>query len=349
MVVLIPSYEPTDKLIKVITEINENTDYSILIVDDGNGESYKHYFDEAEILGCKVLHHSENRGKGEALKTGFKYMIYHCINESVVCADSDGQHTTLDIIKVAKGIDETGHEMVLGVRKFKGKVPLKSRVGNSITTLLFNANTKMRISDTQTGLRGYPFSMIPWLISIEGDRFEYEFNLLLKAKSANITVKQIPIVTVYENNNKGTHFNPIKDSIKVYIPLLKFGFSSFSSAIIDFTLLFVFQAITNNLFLSVVMARVISSAYNYSINKLLVFKAKSVSETKSAPKYFGLVIVIMLLNYLVLLFMTSVLFIPTVIAKILTEMLLFILSYTVQKKFVFKAKNKLNANDISTH
>ena len=130
----------------------------------------------------------------------------------------------------------------------------------------------MRITDTQTGLRGYPFSIISWLISIEGTRFEYEFNLLLKAKLTSITVKQIPIVTIYENNNKGSHFNPIKDSIKVYIPLLKFGLSSFSSAIIDFTLLFVFQTITKNLFLSVVMARIISSTYNYSINKILVFK-----------------------------------------------------------------------------
>lgn len=341
MIVVIPSYEPTNKLIKIITEIKKNTDYKILIVDDGNGKAYQNFFDTANILNCIVLHHSENKGKGEALKTGFKYILSNNMNESVVCADSDGQHTTKDIIKIAEEINETGHEMVLGVRKFEGKVPIKSHIGNSITAFLFNAATKMHLTDTQTGLRGYPFSMIPWLISIEGTRFEYELNLLLKAKLADITVKQISIVTVYENNNKGTHFNPIKDSILIYIPLLKFSLSSFSSAIIDFTLLFVFQAITHNLFLSVVIARVISSIYNYSINKILVFKAKSINTKQSAPKYFGLVIVIMFLNYLLLLFMTSVLYIPSVIAKLLTEIILFILSYTIQKKFVFRLKKTI--------
>ncbi len=350
MIVLIPSYEPTEKLIQVISELKKHSFIKIVIVDDGNKDKYEDIFATAWNLECIVLKHNANEGKGAALKTGFKYILSNFPKENVVCADSDGQHTTIDILKIAQEIDEASSEMVLGVRKFEGSVPLKSRIGNSITAFLFNVATKIRISDTQTGLRGYPYTMLPWLLSIEGTRFEYEFNLLLKAKLVDISIKQVPFKTVYENNNKGTHFNPIKDSIKIYLPLFKFTLSSFSSAIIDFSLLFLFQAIIKNLFFSVVFARLISSIYNYSINKYLVFKAKSIKSLQSAPKYFGLVLIIMLLNYSLLLFMTAVLYIPSVIAKIATELILFLISYTVQRKIIFKEKSKKLSKTIqSTH
>ena len=345
MLVLIPSYEPTNKLIKVITEINKKTDYKILIIDDGSGEKYQPFFEKSEELGCIVLHHKINKGKGESLKTGFKYLISQNINDKVVCADSDGQHHIKDIVRIANQIDDNSNEMVLGVRKFEGSVPLKSRIGNSITALLFSTITKMRITDTQTGLRGYPFSMLPWLISIEGSRFEYEFNLLLKSRQAGITIKQIPILTIYENNNKGTHFHPIRDSLMIYIPLMKFSLSSLASGVLDFALLFIFQNITGSLFLSVVLARLISSIFNYSINKILVFNAKGVSNMQSAPKYFGLVTVNMFLNYSLLYFLTTVLFIPSVISKLLTELTLFVISYTVQNKLIFKRGQKTGANN----
>lgn len=335
MLVLIPSYEPNEKLIKVISEIKENTDYKILIVDDGSGDKYTRLFQKAEELGCTVLHHGENRGKGAALKTGFRYILEHCEGESVVCADSDGQHRLVDIVRIAESVDEGKYEMILGVRQFEGKVPMKSRIGNRLTAFLFACLTGIRIGDTQTGLRGYPFTMLPWLTSVEGSRFEYELNLLLEAKEAGAAARQIPIRTIYENDNKGTHFDPVKDSVRVYLPLLKFGFSSLASAVLDFVLLFVFQALTGSLFWGVVCARAISSIFNYMLNKLLVFKVRNVSHVQSAPKYFGLVVVIMFLNYCLLSFMATALFIPTVIAKIATEMILFVLSYTVQNRYVF--------------
>lgn len=339
MLILIPSYEPNETLLHVITELKEKTDYTVLVVDDGSGDNYACLFKKAEELGSTVLHHKENKGKGAALKTGFDYVLTHFSEEGVVCADSDGQHKTEDIIRVAESIDGSKSEMILGVRQFEDNVPLKSRLGNSLTAFLFASLTKINLSDTQTGLRGYPSSMLTWLLAVEGTRFEYEFNLLLKAKDAGISVRQIPIRTIYENNNKGTHFHPIRDSVRVYVPLLKFSFSSLASAIIDFILLFVFQAATGSLFFGVVLARVFSSVFNYTVNRLLVFKVSNVSHTQSAPKYFSLVLVMMFLNYCLLALLTKFLFVPSVLAKILTEMTLFLLSYSVQKKFVFIQNN----------
>jgi len=336
MIVLMPAYEPTEKMLSLVLKLKVKTNYKILIIDDGSGIGFRWLFDKAEDYGCIVLHHSENRGKGEALKTGFTYLYSKCESDNIVCADSDGQHSVDDIIKLANAIDGSKSEMVLGVRQFDGKVPFKSSLGNRVTAFFFKLATGIGINDTQTGLRGYPYELIPWLCSVEGKRFEYELNLLLRSKESGISIKQVPIATIYDNNNKGTHFRPIHDSISVLMPILKFCGSSVTSAILDFIVLFVFQQLTCSLFWGVVLARVISSIFNYSVNKILVFNTKNVSSKQSASRYFGLVIVIMLLNYCLLSFMTKIICIPDIQAKLLTEITLFAMSYTVQKFFIFK-------------
>lgn len=342
MTVLIPAYEPTEKMIALILELRAKTNDRILIIDDGSGERFQELFDRAENYGCTVLRHSKNTGKGAALKTGFNYLLSKGIQDKVVCADSDGQHHVDDIIRVAEAIHEDKTEIVLGIREFSGKIPLKSRFGNRITAYFFKLATGQALSDTQTGLRSYPYTLLSWLCSVDGDRFEYELNLLLFAKKAGIDIRQVPIDTIYDNNNKGTHFRAVQDSIRVFLPLIKFCGSSLISALLDFSLLFLFQSITGSLFWSVVSARVISSIFNYSLNKMLVFQAKNISGKQSAPKYFGLVVIIMLANYSLLAFMTETAGIPSVPAKLLTETVLFCLSYTVQRFLIFRRRDGKN-------
>lgn len=205
---------------------------------------------------------------------------------------------------------------------------------------MLKLSTGMGIKDTQTGLRGYPRSLLRWLLSVDGDRFEYELNLLLSAKDNGIGIRQIPIETIYDNRNKGTHFRPVRDSVKVLAPILKFSGSSILSGILDFSLLFRFQNLSGSLLVGVAGARIISSVFNYTVNKSLVFKAKKASNLKSAPKYFVLAAVIMLLNYGLLAFQTKVLGIPGVPAKLLTEVVLFLMSYSVQSIYVFRHRSK---------
>lgn len=336
MTVLIPAYEPTEKMLTLVSELKAKTDYPVLIVDDGSGENYQELFALAESCGCTVLHHPENAGKGAALKTGFNYLLALGSPGKVVCADSDGQHHVDDIIRVYHAIDENKKEMVLGVRRFSGKVPLKSRFGNQVTAFFFKLATGLALTDTQTGLRGYPPALLPWLCSVEGDRFEYELNLLLMAKTAKVSICQIPIATIYDQNNKGTHFRPFWDSIRVTLPLIRFCASSLTSALLDFSLLFLFQNLTGNLLGSVVLSRAISSVCNYSMNKIFVFKTKDISGKQSAPQYFSLVFIIMLANYGLLSLLTEIIGLPVAAAKLLTELTLFCLSYTVQKCFIFR-------------
>jgi hypothetical protein len=201
----------------------------------------------AENMGGVVLSHKQNAVKGCALKTGFAYILRESKElNGVITAGADGQHLVDDIIKVADAISGAERKIVLGARKFTGKVPLRSAIGNSITRNVFSLVSGVRISDTQTGLRGFPVSLLPWLISLEGERFEYEMNMLLFAKSAGYGITETEINTVYLPGNRSSHFRTVRDSARVYFPFFKFCFSGITSAFVDYTLLFVFQWMTRN-------------------------------------------------------------------------------------------------------
>lgn len=270
MRILIPAYEPGEKLIQLIKDIQKNCRMEILIIDDGSGKVYSSIFKQAEILGATVLYHPKNLGKGKALKTGFQYLMNIGETEGVVCADCDGQHAVEDICKVAKETQLNDNAAVLGVRQFTGKVPLRSRLGNSVTRAVFSLCAGYQIYDTQTGLRGYPAAMLPWLCQIEGSRFEYEINILLKLKPSGYSVREIFIETIYEKGNKSSHFRPLVDSYRVYLPFVKYTASSLLAALLDFGLLLLFKSLFGQLWLAVLLSRGMSSVFNYSCNKNFV-------------------------------------------------------------------------------
>jgi putative flippase GtrA len=347
MYILIPAYQPDEKLINLIHQLNEKCDYKIVIVDDGSGKKYAHIFMEAENLGCTVISYFPNMGKGVALKTGFLYINDLASGErvgepdGVVCADCDGQHRVSDIIRIAEKTGQSKNTIVLGSRKFIGKVPVKSLLGNRLTSLTFFLATGIRISDTQTGLRGYSMDMLPWLSALKGSHYEYELNILLEAKKSNLTLREIEIDTIYLENNKSSHFRPFVDSVRIYLPLIKFGISSLTAGLIDFLALLILQQFTGNLLFSVVTARVCSSIINFTANRFYVFDNQPNHTTgRSAVRYFSLVLFILGCNYGLMYFFTSVLNINLVLAKIMTETMLFVVSYQMQKLFVFSHKEK---------
>jgi glycosyltransferase involved in cell wall biosynthesis len=172
-----------------------------------------------------VLRHEVNKGKGTALKTGFSHIAEAYPGEDVVCADADGQHSVADIRRVAESTRSTGR-ITLGVRRFDGDVPLRSRVGNTATRLLFRAATGHGVQDTQTGLRAYPGSLLSWLGSVPGDRFEYEMNALLHATRDGHPMEQVVVSTAYVQDNASSHFSPLSDSARIYLPLIRFAAAS---------------------------------------------------------------------------------------------------------------------------
>ncbi len=342
MHILIPSYEPDERLLQLIVQLQQNGTYSIVLVDDGSGAGYRHLFAQAEQMGCVVLTHPVNLGKGCALKTGFAYLLDRGMEGSIVCADSDGQHLPHDIARVAETVAKSHGSIVLGSRRFTGKVPARSKFGNAATRLVYRFATGTRIYDTQTGLRGYPAHMLSWLVGIPGDRFEYEMNVLLAAESASYAIVEEPIETVYLNSNESSHFRPLADSARVYLPFVKFSAVSIVSAIVDFLLVLLLHSVSSSLLVSVWGARAASSMLNYGLNRSLVFQKPALTETqRSMPKYFALVLLILMLNYGLMLLFNELLHIPLPVAKLLTEASLFLFSFWAQRSFVFKRRMSL--------
>lgn len=340
MIILIPAYEPDHQLPALIRAIRDaEPAVAVVVVDDGSGPAYKDVFDGVRNLGCHVIGYTRNRGKGFALKTGFGFIADHLAGQDVVCADSDGQHTIVDILRVASAVASAGGSpaMVLGTRNFTGNVPARSKFGNAATRLLFRLATGERITDTQTGLRGYPAAMLPWLRSVRGERYEYELNLLLEAKQAGYAIRTVDIATVYLDHNSGSHFRPVADSVRIYAPLLKFLASSFSAFLVDTVVFLLLTLVTDSLLVAVLGARAVSSAVNFLVNRRLVFNhGRDRPVSAAGLRYFSLVAVLLAANYglLSVLGAVSVAALP---AKVLTEIVLLTVSYAMQQRYLFSA------------
>ncbi|MCM3783508.1 bifunctional glycosyltransferase family 2/GtrA family protein [Neobacillus mesonae] len=337
MTILIPAYEPDERLIELVIQLHNYKLGPIVIVNDGSGPDYNKFFALAESLKCTVLSHVINLGKGNALKTGFRYIREAGMAGPIITADSDGQHLPHDIKRIVELLEkQTRPGIVLGSRHFSGKVPLRSRFGNTVTRGVFRITTGNKVYDTQTGLRGFPFSMLDWLCLIPGDRFEYEMNMLLTAHREGYPITEEFIDTVYLDENKSSHFRPLADSFRVYLPIIMFSTSSLLSALLDFALLFLIHYFSSNLFLSVAAARLCSSIFNYTMNRKYVFSGSTTKKVyQSLPKYFALVVLVLLLNYGLLYFYNEKLIIPLVAAKLLTEASIFVFSYWAQRRFVY--------------
>lgn len=361
-VVLIPSLNPNADLVDYVKKlVNANNQIEVIVINDGSKKELKGIFDDIEkIKRCVVLTHAINLGKGRGLKTGFNYFINNYSEKEangIITADSDGQHAIEDIVRIANELNEATEEtLILGTRDFnKDNVPFKSRNGNKITTAVFKLLYGKKINDTQTGLRGLTYDFVKECISLDGERFEYEINMLIEAVKNKITITEPTIETIYFDNNSETHFRPIKDSFKIYSVMFKkffkFAFSGLSSALLDialFTLIYgVFAKLIGeeiSIFIATVGARIFSSLFNYSINKNVVFNANKSKNT--IFKYYFLCVIQTFVSWALVnfgfKFMESVIH-PSVI-KVVVDALLFLVSFQVQQKWVFGI-NKVKKND----
>jgi glycosyltransferase involved in cell wall biosynthesis len=344
MVILIPAYEPDQQLPALIRSIRQAEPWlSVVVVDDGSGPGYRDVFDAVRDLGCHVISYGRNRGKGFALKSGLGFIADNLPGHDVVCADSDGQHRTADILRVAHALQEsrTGQgwsTMVLGRRTFTGDVPARSRFGNTATRLLFTLATGERIPDTQTGLRGYPAAMLPWLRTVRGDRYEYELNLLLEARNAGYAIRSVDIATVYLDHNAGSHFRPLADSVRIYAPLLKFLTSSFTAFLVDTVLFVLLTLLVDSLLLAVLGTRAVSSAVNFMVNRRIVFDhGRDRPAGATGVRYFSLAALLLAANFGLIWALegAGLLALP---AKILAEAILLGISFVVQQRLLFTAR-----------
>ena len=338
-IILIPAYEPDEKLTDFLAELSFFGFEDIVTVDDGSSDKCACIFSEAEKYGT-VLTHIVNRGKGQALKTGMEYILgNYDPSDIVITADADGQHTPPDIFRVSQEYD--GSAMVLGCRNFKGdNIPFRSRFGNNVTSAVFCAISGKSIKDTQTGLRCFSVADIPFLLGIEGARYEYEMNTLLKWAKSGRKFICTDISTVYIDNNSSSHFHPIRDSLKIYFGIFKFSLSSFAGFITDFSVYALLLAVLRSAVLCNILARIVSASVNFALNYNFVFDKKE-KASKAAVKYFLLAAVILAANTLLLDLLINHAGADPYISKPAVEIIMFAASWFFQKYAVFTENFRL--------
>ena len=335
MYVLIPAYQPDARLPRLILELHRaDPSTKIVVVDDGSGQKFSDIFEASATAGAHVISYEHNRGKGYALREGFTWIrdVAGDSPECVVTADADGQHTLNDIFRVGRRCTDTG-KSVLGVREFVGHVPARSRIGNTATSALFWLATGWKLKDTQTGLRAFPVALLPALLEVQGDRYEYELRVLLHLAKFRHPVTQIPIETIYEAGNPTSHFRPLQDSARIWAPLLKFAASSGVATIIDYVLVLVLNALTGALFFPVIAARLVSASVNFAMNRR-VFEATGVPLRRSALRYAALAVAVIAGSYTILAVLTGI-GMPLWIAKIIADTTMYLVSYSAQSRYVF--------------
>lgn len=337
-IALVPAYEPGEILMDVLFQLKK-TGMDIVVVDDGSGSQYSDLFNKASSF-AKVITYTINRGKGAALKTGMTYIQktygQNCI---IVTVDADGQHRAEDAIKLCHTAEVKQNTLVLGSRKLKENVPLRSQFGNTITRLVYRLSTGLKVHDTQTGLRAFSIQLLPELLSISGERYEYEMNVLLEFAHKNIPIQEKEIDTIYIDNNSASHFDTLRDSFRIYKEILKFSAASLVSFLVDYTLYSILLLATDNLRIANIGARIFSATVNYILNRKYVFHSKN-EIAKSVMQYFLLAIVILCGNTLFLELLVNSFGTNKMLAKILTEILFFVLSWMVQKCVIFRREWK---------
>lgn len=236
--IIIPSYKPHKEIMNEFIEKLKKHFKNIVIVDDGSGEEYTEFYKAINNQGITVLKHNINLGKGRAIKTAFNYCLNTYTNiKGTVTADCDGQHYVKDIIKCAEKLKEDPEKLIIGTRNFnEEQVPFKSRYGNKITRTMFSTFVGIKITDTQSGLRAFGIENMKNFLETAGERYEYETNMLIECKEKEIEIAEVPITTVYIQNNSLSHFNPVKDSIMIYKLFIKYIISALSSFALDIIL-----------------------------------------------------------------------------------------------------------------
>lgn len=345
-IIIIPAYCPDKRLLDLIWEIRVLSDLNIIVVDDGSGESYKNIFLKVrEFSRCIVYTNEENQGKGIALKNGVRFASEkYPHNIGYVTADADGQHAADDIVSIADTlIKYRGNYLVVGKRNFSAKdVPLRSRVGNGISSAFFHLVTGTKCLDTQTGLRGIKREHENLFLNTEGSRYEFEMNFLMKAVKENIALKEVDIKTIYLDENKSSHFNPVKDSLRVFSGIFKFIGSSLMSSVIDLIMFMIlsstiFKTLSYAALASTIVARICSGIVNFNINQRWVFNGSK--NRGEIIKYFILFISQMLASGLLVEIFSKGGFNATLI-KMIVDGGLFFASYFIQKNIIFSEKQE---------
>ena len=347
VVLAIPAFEPglglRELVERVVAADKESVIAHIVLIDDGSGPAFSSVFDRAASADrAHVIRNAVNLGKGAALKAAFNHALVtwpECVG--VVTADADGQHAAADIVEVARALAEDSDQLVMGVREFGRSVPLRSRFGNLLTRGVFRVVAGYSLSDTQTGLRGLPRELCAQALRIPLNGYEFELEALMAPdaiRSKSIAIREIPIETIYLDDNQSSHFQPLRDSMKVYYVFLRFCGSSAVTALVDFLVFIAVMGQADSVAVSQVCSRSAAVLVSFFLARHLVFHSFG-RVFKSFAKFVTLVVVMGVVSYAMIDLLYARFGVPVLAAKLVAESVLFIGNFAIQRSFIFVGRS----------
>jgi len=343
--ILIPAFRPGPELVDLIAQLAPTAVPAVVIVDDGSGPEWQHVFDRCSAFAkVQVLRHRINLGKGAALKTGLRYVLQTFPDcAGVVTADADGQHHPGDIVRVAQNLERNPECLVLGWRQFDRRVPVRSRIGNVCTRALSRVVLGQRVQDSQTGLRGLPVKLLPHLTDLQSDGYEFELDMLIASKHLGLRVVEERIQTIYAPGNPGSHFDPLRDSMKIYFVLFRFTALSLGTAVLDNIVFALAIRMGLAAVTAQVAARALAVCVNYPLARRSVFLSKE-PHRSTLVRYLTLVAGSGYLSFQLLTYIERF-GMGVLDAKILAESALFLLNFVVLRDWVFVGGGQRGATD----
>lgn len=330
--IVIPSYEPDEKLVELVKQLDWLALDHVIVVDDGSVRpGTSEVFQACERVGVTVIHHEKNAGKGSAIKTGIRHLLTLGCN-AVVTADCDGQHAPDDVHAVANALSKHPGCLIMGVRD-TAQMPPRSVAGNKLTRSLLRLLYGIKLQDAMTGLRGIPLQHADELLALDGKQGEHDMQMLVNSNRLFEGIVEVPIKTIYFDNNAGSHFNPFTEGVIIYgvifRSLPKFLMSSVGCSLFDLLLYSCIYYLAGTwAFESAIIARIIAGTANFLINKHVVFKGASKDYT--AWRYIALALVVLIASSSLVFAFVDTLHLPAVPTKIVIDCILFLFSYGVQ-------------------
>jgi glycosyltransferase involved in cell wall biosynthesis len=183
---------------------------NVVVVDDGSTDATA---EEARKAGADVIVHEKNLGKGESIKSGFRYWLDHGATY-VIILDGDGQHLPEEIPFFLAAAASFGPKLLIGTRMNNvGDMPFVRRAVNRYMSRTISHVCRQEIPDTQCGFRMVHRDIIPALLG-GTERFDYETEMLIVASRAGCEIASVPITTVYSDEVSSIH--PVRDTLRFF-------------------------------------------------------------------------------------------------------------------------------------
>lgn len=206
--VVIPVYNNPKTIQNVVKEALE-LELLVIVVDDGSDIKVETLLEKDKNV--LILRHKQNQGKGEALLTASKEAKKQGY-EYIIAVDADGQHYPKEVKKFLPLLGE--NSIVIGCRAFKEDVPNASKFGRAFSNFWIFVETGRWLSDTQSGFRAYPLSILE--LGLKQSHYDFEIEILTKHLWKKRPIKEVEIEVYYPpKGTRVSHFDKVIDNIRL--------------------------------------------------------------------------------------------------------------------------------------